>query len=293
MLWRLHPIFSTAMTFHPFSSLPAKGWVLAWALAPGFAAAQQQQPPQPLWEVGVFGAAYSQQAYPGAAQQVNGAIALPYFIYRGKYFRADRGALGVRALKTPTVELDIGVSGSFGSSSDDIEARRGMPDLGTLVEFGPRLKLDLGPAPGGGAWRAELPLRGVFDLSDGAAHRGVAFEPTLFYERRSASGWSYSTGVSAIFADRKLADTFYGVAPRYATAQRPAYTAESGLAAWRLSLTATRKLAPDWRLFTFARLQTVAGTANEDSPLVRRKTGATVGVGLAWTWAQSDRPAED
>ena len=261
------------------------------ALAPLFATAQQA-PAQPLWEVGAFAGAYSQQAYPGADKQVNGAIALPYFIYRGKYFRADRNALGLRALKTPTVEVDIGVSGAFGSSSDDIDARRGMPDLGTLVEFGPRLKWDLGPALGG-RWQAEFPLRGVFDLSDGAANRGVAFEPELQYERAGANGWRYSTGVSAIFANRKLADTFYGVAPRHATPGRPAYTAESGLVAWRLSLSASRQLAPDWRLFAFARLQSVAGAANKASPLVRQTTGTTVGVGVAYTWAQSDRPAVD
>ena len=261
------------------------GCIPAMALA-------QDRPTQPLWELGAFGAAYSQQAYPGADKQVNGAIALPYFIYRGKYFRADRNALGIRALKTPTVEVDIGVSGAFGSSSDDIDARRGMPDLGTLVEFGPRLKWDLGPALGG-RWQAEFPLRGVFDLSDGAANRGVAFEPELQYERAGAGGWRYSTGVSAVFANRKLADTFYGVAPRYATPDRPAYTAESGLVAWRLSLSASRQLAPDWRLFAFARLQSVAGAANKASPLVRQTTGATVGVGVAYTWAQSDRPAVD
>jgi outer membrane scaffolding protein for murein synthesis (MipA/OmpV family) len=277
------------MTSTQLSPFTAAGALLA--LAP-LCVSAQQAPAQPLWELGAFGAAYSQQAYPGADKQVNGAIALPYFIYRGKYFRADRNALGVRALKTPTVEVDIGVSGAFGSSSDDIDARRGMPDLGTLVEFGPRLKWDLGPALGG-RWQAEFPLRGVFDLSDGAANRGVAFEPELQFERAGAGGWRYSTGVSAVFANRKLADTFYGVAPRYATPGRPAYTAESGLVAWRLSLSASRKLAPDWRLFTFARLQSVAGAANKASPLVRQTTGATVGVGVAYTWAQSDQPAVD
>jgi len=279
----------TLMSSTPPPSIIRFGLLLA--LAPLHAAAQQT-PAQPLWEVGAFGAAYSQQAYPGADKQVNGAIALPWFIYRGQYFRADRNALGIRALKTPTVEVDIGVSGAFGSSSDDIEARRGMPDLGTLVEFGPRLKWDLGPALGG-RWQAEFPLRGVFDLSDGAASRGVAFEPELQFERAGAGGWRYSTGVSAVFANRKLADTFYGVAPRYATPGRPAYTAESGLVAWRLSLSASRQLAPDWRLFAFTRLQSVAGAANKASPLVRQTTGVSVGVGVAYTWARSDRPAVD
>jgi hypothetical protein len=45
-----------------------------------------------------------------------------------------------------------------------------MPNLGTLIEFGPRLEWKLGQATGGGAWRTEFPLRAVFDLSDDAAH---------------------------------------------------------------------------------------------------------------------------
>ena len=94
-----------------------------------------------------------------------------------------------------------------------------------------------------------------------------------------------------MFANRKLADTFYGVAPRYATATRPAYQAESGLVAWRLSASASRALAPDWRLFGFARLETVSGAANRASPLVRQTTGASVGLGVAWTWQQSDQRA--
>jgi len=46
-------------------------------------------------------------------------------------------------------------------------------------------------------------------------------------------------------------------------------------------------------LFGFARLDTVAGAANENSPLVRRSTGASVGLGVAYTWMRSERAAFD
>jgi outer membrane scaffolding protein for murein synthesis (MipA/OmpV family) len=55
----------------------------------------------------------------------------------------------------------------------------------------------------------------------------------------------------------------------------------------------SRSLARDWNLFGFARLDTVAGAANESSPLVRRTTGATVGLGVAYTWLRSQRAAFD
>jgi outer membrane scaffolding protein for murein synthesis (MipA/OmpV family) len=163
--------------------------------------------------------------------------------------RADRDTAGIRAFNTQNFEIDIGVAGSFGAGSESINARQGMPELGTLVELGPRLKWNLGAAPGNGRWRAEIPLRGVFDLSNRAEHKGLSFEPKLIYERQSTSGWSYNASVGAIFADTKLAQTFYEVNSTQATALRPAYAASSGLVAWRLGSSFSRSLSRDWRLF--------------------------------------------
>ena len=254
---------------------------------------EQERSGLPLWEVGAFGIAVSQQAYPGASERVNRGLALPFLIYRGELLRADRGSAGIRALKTPTFEIDVGVAGSFGSNANEIEVRRGMPDLGTRVEFGPRLKWNIGQGPGNGLLRAEFPLRGVFDLNDGLAHKGMAFEPRLIFEGRARGGWGYSTSIGALWGDRRLADTFYGVAPIYATPGRSAYVAESGLVAWRLSAEVSRKLSPDLRLFGFARADSVAGAANEASPLVQRKAGTSVGLGLAYTWQRSTSRATD
>ena len=268
---------------------------VALAVCCGAIAQQRQDAPeaQPLWEVGGFALGVSQQAYPGSDQRVQRALALPFFIYRGEFLRADRETVGLRAFKTPEFELDIGFAGAFGSSANDIEARRGMRDLGTLVELGPRLKWNLGAGPGKGRWRAEFPLRAVFDLDDKAAHRGYSFEPKLVFERQAQAGWAYSASVSAIVADQKLASTFYEVAPAEATAQRASYAAKSGLVAWRLSTSASRSLSPDWRLFGFVRMDSLAGAANEASPLVRQQSGASVGVGLVYTWLRSAERARD
>lgn len=253
----------------------------------------QDAPALPLWEIGAVGLTVAQQAYPGASVRVNRGLALPYLIYRGEFLRADRGGAGIRAVRTPTFEVDIGAAGSFGFRSDEIAVRRGMPNIGTLVEFGPRLKWHLGPATSEGRWRAEFPLRGVFDLSRQLAHQGMAFEPELIFERSAQGGWSYSTGIGAVWGDRRLADTFYGVAPAHALAGRTAYLAEGGLITWRLSASFSRQLSPDWRLFGFARADSVAGGANESSPLVQQRTGTSVGLGITYSWKQSDRPAAD
>lgn len=258
---------------------------LALAL-PGFALAQTGEP-QPLWEVGVGALGASQQAYPGAAHRVDRGLVFPYLLYRGRFLRADRDGVGLRAIMTPDFELDVGFAGSFGSNSNDIEVRRGMPNLGTLVEFGPRLKWNLGEGPAGGRLRAEFPLRGVFDLSDHLRSKGLAFEPRLIFENRTGA-WRYDTSVGAVLGNRRLADHFYGVAPVYATATRPAYEAEGGLIAWRLGGTLTRELSPNWRVFGAVRLDSVAGAANRSSPLVQKTTGASYGLGFTYTFAKSD-----
>ncbi len=253
----------------------------------------QERTPLPLWEVGAFGTGIKQQAYPGSSQQLDRALVLPFFIYRGQYFRADGGSVGLRAVKTETMEVDVGFSGAFGSNSNDIEARKGMSDLGTLVEFGPRVKWNLGSGPGNGRLRAELALRGVFDLTDSFKDKGLSLEPELIFERRTAGGIGYSTSLGLVLGDERLADTFYGVSPAFATATRPAYKAQSGLIMSRVSVNLFQNLTPNLRVFGFARLTSVDGAANPSSPLVRQNMGSTVGIGLVYTLARSETRATD
>jgi outer membrane scaffolding protein for murein synthesis (MipA/OmpV family) len=267
-----------------------KPWLSSLGLVAATAAVAQERPPR--WELGAFAVGVSQQAYPGADEQVSRGLVLPYAIYRGDWLRADRDGAGLRAFRTPRFELDLGVSGSFGGGSSDLEARRGLPRLGTLLEAGPRLQWRLGEALDG-RWRAEIPLRVVLDASDGLRHRGAAFEPALVYDRVSAGGWRTSTRLGIIAGDRKLADTFYGVPGTAATPTRPAYNARAGLIATRLGVSASVPLSEDWRLFGFARWQTVRGAANEASPLVQQRDGWSGGLGVSYTWMRSRDAAAD
>lgn len=251
-------------------------------------------PKLPLWEAGLFGLGATQPAYPGAEDHTNRALALPYLIWRGEYLRADRGTVGLRALKTPRVELDVGFAASLGSHSSDIAVRRGMADLGTMIEFGPRLKVNLGDVSSGqGDSRLQFPLREVIDVSHGFRSRGIAFEPEWVTGKRLPGRWFISTNLGAIFGDATLADTFYGVAPAEVTPTRASYTAKSGLIALRAGLLASQTLTPDVRVFYILRFESLAGAANRDSPLVRRDTGWSAGIGLAWTLARSEQSARD
>jgi outer membrane scaffolding protein for murein synthesis (MipA/OmpV family) len=72
---------------------------------------------------------------------------------------------------------------------------------------------------------------------------------------------------------------------------RPAFEADSGLMLVRAGASASRLFTPDLRLFGFVRYESYAGAVNRDSPLMKRDTGASIGVGFAWTIKQSAQKA--
>lgn len=268
---------------------PARG-ALALAvmafMAP--AAAERQEPAPapdlPLWEAGLFGGAASTPAYPGSEDRSTRALVLPMLIYRGKVLRVDRSGVDARLFYTERVELDVGFALSLPARSGDVAARAGMPDLNSLLEFGPRLKVLLAEPTATSRVRLELPLRAPVELRNGFERRGLVFEPRVVFEAADASGrWQADANLGAMFGNARLNGYFYDVAPQYATAGRPAYRATGGLMMTRLGLSLSRRISPDWRVFGFARYDNYSHAANHDSPLFLRNSGLSLGAGFTWT----------
>jgi outer membrane scaffolding protein for murein synthesis (MipA/OmpV family) len=216
-------------------------------------------------------------------------LVLPYFIYRGERFSVDRDGIEARLRLAPNYELDLGVSGSFPATSNDIAARQGMPDLGTLLEFGPRLKVKL-PSPGPGLRLGlDLPLREVFEVSGGTRGQGLVFEPTLVLDMANVGGgWSLSAKAGLTWGDQQINQYFYGVSPAYATATRPVFDAQSGLMSARASLGTSKSLSPDVRVFGYARMDYYGLSANTASPLHLQNSSPSLGLGLTWTLGRSE-----
>lgn len=254
------------------------------ALAMAAPAAAQTAPDLPLWELGLFGGAATTPAYPGSDDRSTRALALPVLIYRGKVLRADRSGIGARLINTDKVELDLGTALSLPARSDDVAARAGMPNLSSLLEIGPRLKVLLAEPSATSRVRLELPLRVPVELNNGFRRQGLVFEPRLSFEASDQSGkWQGDANLGAVFGNARLNQYFYGVAPQYATATRPAYEASGGLMMTRVGLSLSRKLSADWRVFGFTRYDNYLHAANDDSPLLRRNSGLSAGVGFTWT----------
>lgn len=242
----------------------------------------------PLWELGLGGVALSTPSYPGSDARESRVLVFPNIVYRGQILRADRSGIAARLFSSDRAELDVGFSGALPSDSDDVDERAGMPDLGPLVEFGPRLKLRLADLGDNRRLRAELPLRAVIEARGGLHGRGYTFEPRLAYEMAGERGlWTLETNLSVVLGDRRINRHFYEVAPQYATATRPAYTADSGPIMTRLGLFGSRYLDKDVRLFGYLRFESYKGAANRDSPLHVKDSGVSGGIGVLWTFKRS------
>jgi len=261
---------------------------LALVASPWIARAQ----PLPLWEVGAFAGSITSPAYPASAERLSRSLVLPYFIYRGERLSVDRDGVDARWQIAPGFELDVGVSGSFPARANDVLARQGMPDLGTLLEVGPRLKVKL-PSPGAGLKMGlDLPLREVLEVNGGTRGQGMVFEPTLVVDAANlGDGWSLTAKAGLAWGDQAVNQYFYSVAPLYATAQRPAFDAQSGLMSARASLSTSKYLSPDLRVFGYARLDYYGLGANTASPLFLQNSSPTWGLGLTWTLRRSEARA--
>ena len=84
---------------------------------------------------------------------------------------------------------------------------------------------------------------------------------------------------------------FYGVAPDFATPQRPAYNAASGYAGSQLLGAASKRFRSFW-VGGFVRLDTLAGAVFEDSPLIRQNETFAAGFAIAWILGSSQKMVE-
>ena len=249
---------------------------------------------KPLWEAGVAGFGLTGPAYPGANDDIGRGLVLPWFIYRGPVWRAAGGTVGARVVKNSFAEFDIGFSGALRASSDDVKVRSGMPELGFLLEFGPRAKLNLARPSPDSEVRLELPFRGVFEFNSGVQYRGLTFEPKFTYDKRDLGrGWGFSGSLGLIYGDQQFNEYLYGVPSQYATSFRRAYTAKAGLITPRAQLTLSHKLNSDVRMFAFSRTDFSGNGVNSDSPLHLKERGTALGLGVIWTIGRSSHLVND
>ena len=245
---------------------------------------------QPLWELGVGLGHLSLPYYRGAATSQRWWLPVPYFVYRGEILRADREGTRAVLFDAENVDFDISVAATAPADSNDDAARAGMPDLAPTAEIGPQLNVRLARGPG---WHVDLrmPVRAVVLLQSRPRGAGWSASPVLNLDVAIPRG-NVGLQAGALWGSRRLNGYFYDVAPVYATADRPAYTAGSGYAGWQATAAVSRRVGAYW-IGAFARRDSLAGAAFEASPLVKRRDFWTYGFAVSWVFAQSERRVEE
>jgi len=119
---------------------------------------------------------------------------------------------------------------------------------------------------------------------------GLTFSPNLNLDIGGLPGRG-NLGLLAgpLFADRRYHEYFYGVAPEFATATRPAYEAPGGYAGWRATAAFSRRFGTSAWFGAFLRYDDLHGAVFADSPLVRRQSTVTAGFGISWIFATSSQ----
>lgn len=250
----------------------------------------------PLWEGGAGVAVIDFPDYRGADERRVLTLPFPYFVYRGELLQADREGLRGQFFRTDRVDLHLSVNGSIPVDSSGNDARRGMPDLDPTLEIGPRLDLTLLRKLNRGIEvTLRLPVRTVIasDFSH-SKNIGWVFQPQLNVDFRGiwpGEGWNLGLAAGPLYGDRRYHNYFYGVAPAFATPQRPAFNAAGGYAGSQVLGAASKRFRSCW-VGGFVRLDTLAGATFEASPLVRQNESIAAGIAIAWILGNSRKMVE-
>lgn len=245
---------------------------------------------KPLWELGAGVAAMTFPAYRGSDETNNFVLPVPLFTYHGDFFKADRHGIRGSFFDTDRLDFTVSLALSPPASSDDIKARSGMPDLEATFEIGPQMDITF--------WRSEnrarflkllLPMRAAFTLEGPPKDIGWVLHPKLnldITDLPGLQGWNLGLLAGPLFGDQRQHQYFYGVAPRYATATRPAYEADGGYAGMQYLAAVTKRFPKFW-VGAFIRYDNLAGAVFDDSPLVRQKDYFAAGLALSWVFSES------
>ncbi|MFZ5542289.1 MAG: MipA/OmpV family protein [Pseudomonadota bacterium] len=258
----------------------------AMALAAGLGCAGER----PLWELGMGVGVLQLPHYRGSDQSHTWVLPVPYVVYRGKIFKADREGARAVLYETPRLNFDLSVSASAPTRSEDNQARRGMDDLPPTFELGPNLNLTLLRQPG---WKLELraPLRAAVSLQRHPRNIGWIAAPNLNLDLHVASGWNLGLQAAALYSNRRYNAHFYEVSEAQALPDRPAYRAEGGYGGLQFTAATSRRVGNTW-MGAFVRYDSLRGAAFIDSPLVRQRDHWTFGFAVSWVFAASSRTVD-
>ncbi len=198
---------------------------------------------------------------------------------------------GVEGIYTGIQHLELGLSGggSFPVNSNRNNARKGMPNLDAIGQFGPSLDYKFYTSAYQ-EWQLRLPLRAAISLNlQRLAYQGLAFEPHIRYTLKQVWDRRSRISISAgpLFFYDGLHDYYYTVEQQYATESRFPFRARSGYVNSEISIFLSYQLHKQFTLFSGINLFFNYGAANQSSPLYREDTNFSFSFGCIYSFWQS------
>ncbi len=233
----------------------------------------------PLFELGLGIGGLHQPYYVGTKQTRSFAFPVPVPVYRGSILKSDDDGVRAELIKNKRYELDLSLDFNLAVDSEDVDLRRGMDDIGSLLQIGPSLRFKLG----GGErdqWLLNLPVRANLEFDNGIDDAGFTFAPNLTYFNYfswKGKPWRAGLAIGPQFGTTDYQNTYYGVSSEFATQNRPEFEADSGYSGSRLLLS-LRSKDKDRLWVWFLRYENISGATFENSPLVETSDGLSFGV---------------
>jgi MipA family protein len=237
------------------------------------------------WELGIGVGDISGPDYRGSDEYRNYFAPIPYVIYRGKYIQSDREGLRGKFFKSDRYEFTFSATATISQKADENKAREDMPELGSTIEMGPALNIQLTETDATNSFFLQIPLRAVIAVTGSErGYTGLVFEPQFIF-RKPLGSWDYHQRFGVSFADRDYHDYYYSVDPEFVTSERNFFDAHGGFSGVFTQVAISRSLqisSEKTKLAFFLRYENIDNTAFVESPLV--KTNHVLRGGFAFVW---------
>ncbi|MBU2883097.1 MipA/OmpV family protein [Psychrosphaera sp. B3R10] len=227
------------------------------------------------WTFGVgVATAVNVPVYIGAKETRSAILPIPYINYRSPNLKIGQGGIVARLFDSEKWLLSVSLSGAIPVDSDDAEARKGMPDINAIFEFGPSLKYYLvGDDSSPDAIFLDMNIRQARTIK--FTNLKLTSSPSILMRKglsQTFFGGKVNTRLKLgyEFVSEDYANEFYGVSPEYMTDERDAFVAPGGFAGFRVN-GGVRWQLKRHIVSSFFAYADISGAKYVDSPLVKSK----------------------
>lgn len=203
---------------------------------------------------------------------------VPYVSYESEHFEAQNGLVNTYFLRSRFLSLKLSFGVNPAVESDSNKARKDMPELNYNFGIGPMAIFHLIKSE---HFRLDIDtnIRRELETDFSLTRSFGVTRSTYISADFLGETWSSSISYGHTYADKGFHEYYYEVEQDYATADRPEYSARSGLSSKVLILTFKKRFG-DFLFFPFYRQEDITDAVYADSPLVKQEKYEFFGLGI-------------